>query len=183
MDSIRLLAVRDSSGNDAVALSPTVVNLLIALLVLVFVGIVVAGGLYIFKHARKSPKEAGLPMYNDKPSRSNHRRLTITTRGGGRKDSIFVYSEKQNLIQNSSSPPLSPDSIPEIRITFPEEEDESGRRKSGRVVVVRVGDYGVGMEPLKEENLPPYQKSDADRFDSLDLARIGGLKERQDQWR
>jgi len=84
-------------------------------------------------------------------------------------------------MENSSSPPASP--VPEIRITFPEEEDESGKRKSGRVVVVRISEAGsVGLEPCQEE-LPPYQSSDADRFQSLDLERMGGLKEKEDMKR
>ena len=79
-----------------------------------------------------------------------------------------------------SSRPNSPSSpLPEIRITFPEEEDEAGKRKSGRVVVVRIGENGgVGLEPCNDDQLPPYQKSDAGRFQSLDLDRMGGLKEK-----
>jgi len=88
----------------------------------------------------------------------------------------YVAQEKQTLIDNSFSPPGSP--IPEIRITFPEEVDEAGKRKSGRVVVVRVGEHTVGMEPVNE-NLPPYQQSESERFQSLDLDRMGGLKEKE----
>ena len=68
--------------------------------------------------------------------------------------------------------------MPEIRITFPEEEDEAGKSKNGRVVVVRISETGgVGLEPCGDEHLPKYQQSDAERFQSLDLDRIGGLKE------
>lgn len=78
-----------------------------------------------------------------------------------------------------SSEPSSPSSpVPEIRITFPEEEDECGKRRSGRVVVVRISEAGgVGLEPYNDDHLPAYQKSDAERFQSLDLDRMGGLKE------
>ena len=81
---------------------------------------------------------------------------------------------------HDASPPSSPKSpVPEIRITFPEEEEEGGRRKSGRVVVVRISETGgVGLEPYTDDHLPPYQNSDAERFQSLDLDRIGGLKEK-----
>ena len=86
-------------------------------------------------------------------------------------------------MEQSSSPPASP--VPEIRITFPEEEeDSSGKRKSGRVVVVRISDNGgVGLEPY-QECLPPYQSGESDRFQSLDLERMGGLreKEHEKQW-
>lgn len=68
--------------------------------------------------------------------------------------------------------------MPEIRITFPEEENESGKSKSGRVVVVRISETGgLGLEPYSDEHLPAYQQSDVERFQSLDLDRMGGLKE------
>lgn len=68
--------------------------------------------------------------------------------------------------------------MPEIRITFPEEEDDAGQNKSGRVVVVRISETGgLGLEPCSDEHLPAYQQSDAERFESLDLDRLGGLKE------
>lgn len=68
--------------------------------------------------------------------------------------------------------------MPEIRITFPEEEDKSGKSKSGRVMIVRISETGgLGLEPYSDEVLPAYQQSDAERFQSLDLDRMGGLKE------
>jgi hypothetical protein len=89
-----------------------------------------------------------------------------------------VVDEKRDLTNNLSSLPPSP--VPEIRITFPDEESTTGKRQSGRVVVLRIADSGaVGMEPLVKEQLPPYQPSDIGRFQSLDLDRIGGLKEKQ----
>ncbi|GAM86076.1 hypothetical protein ANO11243_040860 [Dothideomycetidae sp. 11243] len=68
--------------------------------------------------------------------------------------------------------------VPEIRITLPEEMDHTGNRRSGRVVVVHVGESTVGYEPY-DEKLPPYQHSESERFQSLDLDRIGGLKEKE----
>jgi hypothetical protein len=85
-----------------------------------------------------------------------------------------VHNEKQELVSRSDSPPDSP--LPEIRITFPEEIDESGKRKSGRVVVVHVGETAIGLEPV--EALPMYQKTEGERFDSIDLERVGGLVEK-----
>ena len=78
----------------------------------------------------------------------------------------------------AASTPSSPD-VPEIRITFPEEVDETGKRTSGRVVVVKVGEHSVGMEPVREEDLPPYKREEDARFQSLDLERMGGLKEKE----
>lgn len=92
---------------------------------------------------------------------------------------MYLYSsDKHSLISGAASPPQSP--IPEIRITFPEEEDGSGKRKSGRVVVVRISEAGgVGLEPYHDhdDQLPPYQMAGDGRFESLDLERMGGLKE------
>ncbi|KAF2205417.1 hypothetical protein GQ43DRAFT_362454 [Delitschia confertaspora ATCC 74209] len=173
---MRLLVARgDDDTKDS--FNGNMVGLLIALLVLVIVGILLVGALLFLRNMRRARKEAEqLPMYNEKRS-SNHRRLTITaTPFGNGRESVYVYSEKQDLMSNSSSPPASP--VPEIRITFPEEVDESGKKQSGRVVVVRVGEHSVGLEPLQED-LPPYQ--DSDRFQSLDLDRIGGLKEKDDK--
>ena len=70
--------------------------------------------------------------------------------------------------------------MPEIHITFPDEEHVGGKRKSGRVLVLRIGDSGsVGMGPISEEQLPSYQSTQAERFQSLDLERMGGLKEKE----
>lgn len=82
-------------------------------------------------------------------------------------------------MDSAGSPPQTPTSaVPEIRITFPDEVDPTGRPQSGRVVVVRMGENNaIGLEPL-QESAPPYEKESIDRFQSLDLDRIGGLKER-----
>jgi hypothetical protein len=95
----------------------------------------------------------------------------------GDPESIYVVDEKQDLTNHSSS--LQNNPVPEIRITFPDEEGANGKRQSGRVVVLRIADSGsVGMEPLNRDQLPPYQQHDAERFQSLDLGRMGGLKEK-----
>ena len=171
------LIIRDNLTSHTTALTPLMVNLLIALLSLILVVLITVGAL-LYLRRRRRINEAGLPMYdepmynyNEKASKEfNHRRLTITTGSSRHSRAIHVYNEKQNLVENSSSPPTSPDSVPEIRITFPDEQDEAGRRKSGRVVIVRVGDNGLGLEPF-DENLPPYQSSDNGRLQSLDLNR------------
>lgn len=183
MAVIPRLAVRgDSSSNSA--MTPTMMKLLIALIVLVFFGICLSAGLFILRARRKAKqieKLTDLPFYNSHSSSkaSNHRSLTVTTSPYGRHSkTTTTYNEKEILVEDMSQPssPLSP--VPEIRITFPEEEDDAGQNKSGRVVVVRISETGgLGLEPCSDEHLPAYQQSDAERFESLDLDRLGGLKE------
>jgi hypothetical protein len=168
------LAVRASDDNP----SELMINVMIALLVLVFVGLTLLGTLIILrrmKQTRQAQLEV-LPRYSDVKRSGNHRRLTIQT-GDGRQ-SILVIKDGQPMLSNPSSPPHSPDNVPQIHITFPDEHDDSGRRKSGRVVVVRVGDTTIGMEPPSDEQLPAYEKDSKTQFYSIDMDRIGGLKEK-----
>ncbi|EME48121.1 hypothetical protein DOTSEDRAFT_42387 [Dothistroma septosporum NZE10] len=151
------------------------VNLLVVLLVLLIFALLLVAGLLFLRHRRRvARKQEELPQYEEKRSSnastlSSHRRVLVRP-----SEPVYVYQEKQNLIENSNSPPQSP--LPEIHITFPEEFDAAGKRKSGRVVVVRVGDTGVGLEPV--DTLPAYQQTEGDRFQSIDLERIGGLVEK-----
>jgi len=157
-------------------------NVLIALLALLLSLCCLTAGLLVLRSRRKAQrfqKLNDLPFQAHSPTSksSQHRNLTIATTPYGRFNApITTYAEKEVLMQKDS--PSSPtDSLPEIRITFPDEEDE-GRRKSGRVVTVRISEKGgVGLEPFNDEHLPPYQQSDSERFHSLDLERMGGLKE------
>lgn len=170
----RRLVARDDSDEG---LSSAMVDLLISLLVLVLLGLALVGALLVLRRKRLNREQSELPVHNGQCA-PQHRRLTISAPPYAKTESVLVYDEKRSLIENSSSPPPSP--VPEIRITFPEEEDESGKRKSGRVVVVRISEAGgVGLEPCHED-LPPYQSSDAERFQSLDIERMGGLKEKGD---
>ncbi|KAJ5139310.1 uncharacterized protein N7515_004158 [Penicillium bovifimosum] len=165
----RIVARND---DDNGGLSNAMIDLLIALLVLVLLSLALVGGLLVLRRKRQSRKQNLLPVHNGE-SPVNKRRLTIST---NKSDSVVVYDEKRSLMANSDSPPPSP--VPEIRITFPEEEDASGKRTSGRMVIVRISDAGsVGLEPCHEE-LPPYQTTDTGRFQSLDIDRMGGLKEK-----
>lgn len=160
-----------NSNNTQDGLSTSMVDLLISLLVLILLALALVGGLLVLRRKRQARKESLLPVHNGQAS-TQQRRLTITA---GKTESVLVYDEKRALMEDSSPPP-SP--VPEIRITFPEEEDESGKRKSGRMVVVRISEAGsVGLEPCQEE-LPPYQTTDTGRFHSLDIERMGGLKEK-----
>jgi len=176
----KTLIVRDDSERT---MSVPMIDLLIALMVLIFISLLLIGALYTVRkiRQRRAIARQQLPQYNEK-SAPGHRRLTITATPYGRNSSVYIYDEKSSMIDSPRSPPLSPDNVPEIRITFPDEQDESGKRKSGRVVVVRVGETGVGLEPLKEEEqLPAYQRETSERFHSIDMERIGGLKEKS-QW-
>ena len=184
MSPINKLFVRDDSSTTYSSLSPTIEKLLIALLAIVVLCVVLIGALFVLRRYRKSKRQqqSELPLHNSSQvsKKSNHRRLTITAAPPNRKsESTFVINEKSAFLEQSTSPPASP--VPEIRITFPEEEeDQSGKRKSGRVVVVRISENGgYGLEPLTEDKLPSYQTSESDRFQSLDLERIGGLKEKE----
>lgn len=167
------LVVRDDSSPNG--LTPTMTKLLIALVVFFFVGTCLAAGLFVLRSRRKNKQQQKpeIPFHKG----PNHRRLTITAAPYGRRsESIYVYNEKTALSDDGSNSPTSP--IPEIRITFPEEEDNTGKRLSGRVVVVRIGEgEAVGLEPVNDEHLPQYQRLESERFESLDLDRMGGLKE------
>ncbi|KAL4793461.1 hypothetical protein BDV19DRAFT_366469 [Aspergillus venezuelensis] len=169
----RLLAREENDGG----LSEATVDLLISLLVLVLFGIVLIGCLLFLRRRRLSRQTPELPVHNGQCA-PHHRSMEIISHSKKGSESLFVIEERTKFMENSSSPPPSP--VPEIRITFPEEEDDSGKRQSGKVVVVRIGECGsVGLEPYHEQ-LPPYQTSDADRFQSLDIERIGGLKDKED---
>jgi hypothetical protein len=160
-------------------LSQTIINLLIALLVLLVISICMCGALLLFRHRRRSQKALhGLPMYNDKRGSASSIASSLRRPFSKTTDSVYVIQEKQNLLDNSEEPRTA--GIPEIRLTFPEEFDSDGKRTSGRCVIVRVSESGVGLEPVQEK-CPAYKQSEGERFQSLDLDRVGGLTEKADQ--
>lgn len=169
---------RDSLDSDD-SESPFAISmghLIFVLFSLLLVASLCAIALFYLRRKRLAGKQAQL-LPTTRPYSHHRSRSIMNFNSGHKNESIFVYDEKMNLIHNSSSPPSA--AIPEIRITFPDEEGNSDNVHKGRVVVVHVTDSGsVGMEPVDQENLPPYQKEDAGRFQSLDLERIGGLKEK-----
>lgn len=176
MSVAKMLFRRDDDDKEDLDVNDSSMrNLLVTLVVLIAFGIVLGGSLFAINRHRKQRKDNGtLPTYEE--TTRNRSRLTIQTS----RDSTFVFSEKQNLIDNSSPMPLSPENVPEIRITFPEEEGVDGRRVSGRVMVVQVGEAGVGyIRPMDQDRqLPSYNQTNAnEQYTSLDLERIGGLKE------
>jgi len=165
------LDVSDNEPPDSISMG----QILFAFFSLLLLASLLSLALFYLRRRRLTREQPVLPTYHQ-PSHLRSPSITNFT-PNDKNESIFVYDEKMNLIHNSSSPPSA--TVPEIHITFPDEEGKSGHQK-GRVVVVHITDSGsVGMEPLVRESLPPYQKDDAERFQSLDLERIGGLKEKE----
>lgn len=163
--------------DDTPQITPAMYKLLIALLVLVIIALfLVAGLLFLRRRRRQANAGSTLPMYNEKrestSSTSSHHRRSHARPS----HSIHIYHDKPDLDEKSSRPSTPGSPVPEIRITFPEEVDDSGKRQSGRVVVVHVGDSGVGMSPV-DEKLPAYD-TEAGRMQSVDLERVGGLVEK-----
>ncbi|KAL8773092.1 MAG: hypothetical protein Q9194_004418 [Teloschistes cf. exilis] len=179
MPPSRRLLGRDSTHTPS--LTPTMTSLLIAFIVLAVTGLGLVAMLFFLRSHRKAKQQKqdqSLPVHKPSSKRSsNHRRLTVSATPYARNAANSrALNEKEYLDSPASSEPSSP--IPEIRITFPEEEDDCGKRKSGRVVVVKISETGgVGLEPYHDEQLPAHGKDDAHRFESLDLDRMGGLKE------
>ena len=174
MAVIPALVLRRDVSSSAASMTPTTMHLLIALLVLFAVGFLCVGVLLILRSHRKTKQADTLAECQTyRPSsKISHRRVAATTLP------INIYAtQKEMLLDSGEKSPGSP--VPEIRITFPEEDDSGHKRSSGRVVVVKISDKGgVGFEPYNDEHLPPYQKSD-EKFHSLDLERMGGLKEKE----
>jgi len=176
MESLKHLIRRDGSDSDFTndGTPYTMNQLLFVLFTLLLVASLCSIALVYLRRKRLARARAGLlPTHHQL---SHHRSASISNFGKYEKnESVFVYDEQMNLIHNSSSPTSR--AVPEIHITFP---DEEAGTQTGRVVVVHITDSGsVGMEPVHRDNLPPYQKEDADRFQSLDLERIGGLREKE----
>ncbi|KAK1773593.1 hypothetical protein QBC45DRAFT_397882 [Copromyces sp. CBS 386.78] len=179
MESLRSFVRRSV---DEESPNANLVNLMIALLVLVFCALLSVTILLLLKRIKqKTPgHNESLPQYHDDQKRSsNHRRLTISTGPGAPRSSVIVFKDGQPMLQNPSSPPHSPDNVPEIHITFPDEQDDQGRRRSGRVLVVRLGESTIGLEPRQDEQLPAYEKESNSQFVSVDIEKIGGLKEKE----
>jgi hypothetical protein len=158
------------------------INMMIAILSLVFLGLVLASCLLYLRRVRQQRKliRGGgiLPSYSDVNHQSTSGFTIQTTDKHGRSSVLVIGRDGQPMLANPQSPPNSRDNVPQIRITFPDEQDEAGRTKNGRVVVVRVGEATVGLEPLQEEQLPAYEKETNSQFFSIDMDQIGGLKEK-----
>ncbi|ORY70096.1 uncharacterized protein BCR38DRAFT_481245 [Pseudomassariella vexata] len=180
MPPINTSIARRDDNEDGIGGSDTTMNLLITFVGLAFVALLLTATLVLLRRVRHRQKMAhneSLPQYNDVKYGDNHnrRRLTITTPDG--RSSILVVDNRP-MLSDPNSPPHSPNNVPEIHITFPDEHDEQGHRKNGRVMVVRVGETSVGLEPVREEQLPAYEKQSSHGFYSIDMDHIGGLKEK-----
>ena len=183
-----ILVARDGGKDDG---SDHLINLLLIILGIAFLALLLVSALFLIRRARQQrlrreqelqpqqgEKGGVLPPYGDAAA-AGRGGLTIETKHNGRSSVFYIGRDGQPMLQNPNSPPHSPDNVPEIRITFPDEQDENGRPRSGRVVVVRVGDNAsVGLEPVSEEQLPAYEKEAMGQFHSIDMDRIGGLKEK-----
>ncbi|POR33199.1 Uncharacterized protein TPAR_06607 [Tolypocladium paradoxum] len=170
---------RGTDGSDDG--SDKMINLMLSILGLAFFALILASLLFLVRRRRRLTRQRmqGLPTYKETKPTSNHRGLTIETSHNGRSSILYIGRDGQPMLQNPNSPPHSPDNVPEIHITFPDEQDDQGRAKSGRVLVVRVGDNAtVGLEPMHDEQLPAYEKEAKGQFQSIDMDQIGGLKEK-----
>lgn len=172
------------SRRDGDFASDQTMDLLITLLGVAFCALLLTALLLLLRRMKRQQQAShqelegddGLPQYSDlKIDGQNGRGLTIQTPGG--RSSIFVVDHRP-MLADPNAPPHSPTNVPQIHITFPDEQDEQGRNKSGRVMMVRVGETTIGMEPIRDEQLPAYEKESKHGFYSIDMDQIGGLKEK-----
>jgi hypothetical protein len=154
------------------------IDMTLLVLGLLLFALILVSCLWLLRRARQRRMQAeSLPSYHD-ISRNRHG-LTIETTHNGRASVLVIGRDGNPMLRSPNSPPHSPDNVPEIHITFPDEKDAQGHHKSGRVLVVRVGDNAtVGLEPMHNEQLPAYEKEAKGQFYSLDMNEIGGLKEK-----
>lgn len=170
-----VIAPRDDESDE---FDRSTINMMIIILSLVFFGLCISSVLLYIRRSRQQRRMAAAgapPAYKD--LRPSH--LTIeTTDKHGRSSMVFIGKDGEPMLPNPRSPPHSPDNVPEIRITFPDEMDDTGKKQDGRVVLVRMGETSVGLEPV-DEPLPAYEKENNSQFYSIDMEKIGGLKEKE----
>ena len=181
-ESVRNLESRstDISTNG----SDQLVNILLVILGILFLALALFSLFLRFRRLRRQSaamaKASQLPTYQEKER--NPHNLTIETTHNGHSSVVVYGQDGRPMLQNPNSPPDSADNVPEIRITFPDEQDSEGHAKSGRVLIVRVGENAsVGLEPVQEEQLPAYEKDAKEQFYSIDMNQIGGLKDEKDR--
>jgi len=161
---------RDDNNNSSS--DGLIVKLLTALVVIFGLGLFLGGAL-IFIRRYKKKNAPVLPTH----ARTHSLTINAIPYTDNKRTSFFGFSASEKKELSQPGTPTSP--VPEIRITFPEEEGVDGKRKSGRVVIVQVGEAGAAfvrdVEP--EDDLPPYQRKG--EFSSIDLEKVGGLREKE----
>jgi hypothetical protein len=173
-----MLARRELGDSD------TFMDLLITFLGLAFFALILVAILVAIRRWKRQQylDDEALPAYEDVKgfnNRGGQLPSKLTIQGPDGRPSILVINGSRPMLADPNSPPYSPNNIPEIHITFPDEHDEEGRKKqNGRVMIVRVGETQVGLEPVRDEQLPVYEKDSKHEFYSIDMDQIGGLKEK-----
>ena len=176
MEHTRRLAPRAASNSSTT--NPLVTNLMLALLVLFSVASLLAGALLLLRYRRRRARSArNIPLLTSEKRLSSSSTAPHHRRTRAR-PSTSIHIHTTSTPHTTAIPPSAYSPVPEIRVTLPEEIDSNGKRQSGRVVVVRVGDHGLGLEPM-DENLPVYQRSGDEPMHSIDLHAIGGLAEKK----
>lgn len=178
LEPLHRLFSRDSNSDDG---SDHMIDLLLSILGIVFFALILLSVLFLVRRRRRQQRlqSETLPTYQEVSRDAKSQGLTIETKHNGHSSIVFIGRDGQPMLQNPQSPPHSPDNVPAIHITFPDEHDDQGQEKSGRVLIVRVGDNAtVGLEPIQDEQLPAYEKEAKGQFQSIDMNQIGGLKEK-----
>ncbi|OLL26289.1 hypothetical protein NEOLI_001468 [Neolecta irregularis DAH-3] len=137
-----------SSMSNNTGSGPVVFGSIITVLILIFFCLTYLVALKIVKKRQQARQRSLLP---------------VTER-----HSIFSFIHARSSMQQGLL-------VPEIQITFPDEEDADERRYTpGRVVVVQVGESGAAfVAPIQSSSPPAYGQ-----FDTVDIESIGGLKEK-----
>jgi len=193
------------SESDHGTYTPLMSNLVTALIVIMLAGLALSGALFYLRWRRRrlsalrmqANLEANAAFGNSShaqmsqnaslrapPRPSHHRRnKSLTTPPHSPVFIVGSVDEKEDLMSEKSweaGRNGSVGSVPEIHLTFPEELDEKTGKRESRVVVVTVTDKGnVGLQPFSDEPLPAYRERDNAAMRSLDLDRIGGLKDQK----
>lgn len=167
MSKLNIIVERETHmGTEEHKSNASTITLLTALVILLAVALVLVGALFFLRKLRNQRKDRNsLPSYES------------STRGRGLSVTAIQFSEKEHLLSSGSSTPTS---VPEIRITFPDEEDHTGRRASGTVVLVQTSN-SIAFRPVDNSGLPPSYTAAAGgnaTFKSIDLERVGGLREK-----
>lgn len=149
-------------------------NEFFGLICILLILILMVGTFFLIRRYRNSTT-AELPLHKDDlKAVSKHQRSSNTLSC----QPSFVMREKEAFLASTYSPP--PSTPPAIHLTLPEELEDGTKTASARIVVVSIGEHGeIGLSPLAQEQLPAYQEHAPERFTSLDMERLGGLKENQ----